>query len=148
MKFKENSKKKILAEDILEGVIGAIHFRMAEPQYQGQTKNELTSAEPEKIVIDTLTPVLQKYFKKNKELLNRIVVYAEKMLEQKEKMKADKDMLKGLNTLNKAARKISDKFLDADRRKYKDPSQLEMFIVEGDSAGGHFSRSEKAFRLN
>ncbi|MCF0125846.1 MAG: hypothetical protein HUJ68_08885 [Clostridia bacterium] len=143
---RENSKKKILAEDILEGVIGAIHFRMAEPQYQGQTKNELTSAEPEKIVIDTLTPALQKYFKKNKELLNRIVVYAEKMLEQKEKMKADKDMLKGLNTLNKAARKISDKFLDADRRKYKDPSQLEMFIVEGDSAGGHFSRSRESFQ--
>lgn len=144
--IKDNSKKKILNEDILEGVIGAIHYRMAEPQYQGQTKNELTSAEPEKDVIETLSPMLQKYFKKNKDLLNRIVAYAEKMLEQKEKMKADKDMLKGLNTLNKAARKISDKFLDADRRKYKDINELEMFIVEGDSAGGHFKQAREGFQ--
>lgn len=143
---KGNSKKKILNEDILEGVIGAIHYRMAEPQYQGQTKNELTSVEPEKDVIETLTPPLQKYFKKNKEILNRIVAYAEKMLEQKEKLKADKDMLKGLNTLNKAARKISDKFLDADRRKYRDVNELEMFIVEGDSAGGHFKQAREGFQ--
>ena len=96
----------------------------------GQTKNELTSSEPEKIVIDTLTPQLAKYFRKNKELLNRIVTYAEKMLEQKEKMKASKDLLKGLKNLNASSRYISDKFLDADRRKYKDPKELDMFIVE------------------
>lgn len=144
--IKDNSKKKILNEDILEGVIGAIHYRMAEPQYQGQTKNELTSAEPEKDVIDTLSPMLAKYFRKNKEILQRIVAYAEKMLEQKEKMKADKDMLKGLTKLNNAARKISDKFLDADRRKFKNVEDLEMFIVEGDSAGGHFKQAREGFQ--
>ena len=50
-------------------------------------------------------------------------------------------MAKGLNALNKAAHKISDKFLDADRRKYKNPLDCELFIVEGDSAGGHFPKA-------
>lgn len=143
---KEYSKEKILNDDILEGIIGAIHYRMTEPQYQGQTKNELTSAEPEKIVIETLAQPLKKYFRKNKELIEGIVKYAEKMLEQKNKMKASKDLLKGISKLNNSSTRISDKFLDADRRKYKNPADLEMFIVEGDSAGGHFKQARESFQ--
>lgn len=143
---KENSKQKITNDDILEGVIGAIHHRMAEPQYQGQTKNELTNSEVEKEIVDKLTPELEKFFKKNKDVLKRIVEYAEKMLEQRNKMKASKDLLKGLKTLNASANRISDKFLDADRRKFKNVKDLEMFIVEGDSAGGHFKQAREGFQ--
>lgn len=143
---KENSKQKILNDDILEGIIGAIHHKMAEPQYQGQTKNELTNSEVSGEIVDKLTPELEKFFKKNKPLLKRIVEYAEKMLEQRNKMKASKDLLKGLKTLNASANRISDKFLDADRRKYKNPKDLEMFIVEGDSAGGHFKQAREGFQ--
>ena len=143
---KDNSKKKILNDDILEGVIGAIHHKMSDPQYQGQTKNELTNTPVEKEIIEKLTQPLEKFFRKNKDLLNRIVEYAEKMYEQKEKMKASKDLLKGLKTLNAGSRYISDKFLDADRRKYKNPKDLEMFIVEGDSAGGHFKNAREGFQ--
>lgn len=143
---KSNSKKKILNDDILEGVIGAIHHKMSDPQYQGQTKNELTNTPVEKEIVDKLTQPLEKFFRKNKDLLNRIVEYAEKMYEQKEKMKASKDLLKGLKTLNAGSRYISDKFLDADRRKYKNPKDLEMFIVEGDSAGGHFKNAREGFQ--
>lgn len=143
---KENSKKKIHNEDILEGVVGAIHHKMAEPQYQGQTKNELTNTSVEKEIVGKLSVPLAKFFRKNKELLSRIVTYAEKMLEQKEKMKASKDLLKGLKTLNAGSRYISDKFLDADRRKHKNPNDLEMFIVEGDSAGGHFKSARESFQ--
>lgn len=138
---KGNSKKKILNDDILEGIVGAIHHKMAEPQYQGQTKNELTNTSVEGEIIQKVTPALEKFFKKNKELLNTIVTYAETRLAQRERAKADKDMAKGLNALNKAAHKISDKFLDADRRKYKNPLDCELFIVEGDSAGGHFPKA-------
>lgn len=143
---KGNSKQKILNDDILEGVIGAIHHRMAEPQYQGQTKNELTNSEVTNEIVEKLTPELEKYFRKNKALLKRIVEYAEKMLEQRNKMKASKDLLKGLKTLNASANRISDKFLDADRRKYKNVKDLEMFIVEGDSAGGHFKQAREGFQ--
>ena len=139
--IKGNSKKKIINDDILEGIVGAIHHKMAEPQYQGQTKNELTNTSVEGEIIQKVTPALEKFFKKNKELLNTIVTYAETRLSQRERAKADKDMAKGLNALNKAAHKISDKFLDADRRKYKNPLDCELFIVEGDSAGGHFPKA-------
>lgn len=143
---KENSKKKLFNDDILEGIIGAIHHKMSEPQYQGQTKNELTNTYVEKEILNKIQPALQKFFRKNKDLLNRIVEYAEKMFDQKEKMKASKDLLKGLKTLNASSRYISDKFLDADRRKYKNPADLEMFIVEGDSAGGHAKQAREGFQ--
>ena len=143
---KENSKKDIASDDILEGMVGAIHYKMAEPQYQSQTKNELTSVEAKKDVMDLLEQPLRKFFRKNKDLLDRIVKYAEKMYAEKQKMKANKDLLKGLKTINSAARYISEKFLDADRRKYRNVGDLEMFVVEGDSAGGHFSKAREGFQ--
>ena len=144
--FKEKSKLKIQNEDILEGVRGAIHYKMAEPQYQSQTKNELTSASARQDVIDTIQPALVKWFRKNKEIFDRILKYAEEMFEKKQKLKADKDLLKGVNKLNESAKYISDKFQDADRRKYKNPADLEMFVVEGDSAGGHFKYAREGFQ--
>lgn len=144
--FKEKTKLKIQNEDILEGVRGAIHYKMAEPQYQSQTKNELTSASARQDVIDTVQPALIKWFRKNKEIFDRILKYAEEMFEKKQKLKADKDLLKGVNKLNDAARYISDKFQDADRRKFKNPADLEMFVVEGDSAGGHFKFAREGFQ--
>lgn len=143
---KENSKKPIANDDILEGVVGAIHYKMAEPQYQSQTKNELTSAEAKDDVMKLLEQPLRAFFKKNKSLLERIVKYAEEMYAKKEKMKADKDMLKGLKNINNAAKYISEKFSDADRRKYRNVDDLEMFVVEGDSAGGHFKQAREGFQ--
>jgi DNA gyrase/topoisomerase IV subunit B len=143
---KENSKKDIASDDILEGMVGAIHYKMAEPQYQSQTKNELTSVEAKKDVMDLLEQPLRKFFRRNKDLLDRIVKYAEKMYAEKQKMKANKDLLKGLKTINSAARYISEKFLDAGRRKYRNVGDLEMFVVEGDSAGGHFSKAREGFQ--
>lgn len=143
---KENSKKPIANEDILEGVVGAIHYKMAEPQYQSQTKNELTSAEAKDDVMKLLEQPLRAFFRKNKSLLERIVKYAEEMYAKKEKMKADKDMLKGLKNINNSAKYISEKFSDADRRKYRNVDDLEMFVVEGDSAGGHFKQAREGFQ--
>ncbi|MCQ2210067.1 MAG: ATP-binding protein [Paludibacteraceae bacterium] len=144
--IKDKSKQKITNDDILEGVVGIIHYKMSEPQYQSQTKNELTSASAEKDVIEILTPQLEKYFRKNKELTDKIVKYAEKMLEQRNKMKTNKALLKGLDKLSKGAKFISDKFLDADRKKYRNVNDLEMFVVEGDSAGGHFKYAREGFQ--
>lgn len=144
--FKSKSKLKIQNEDILEGVRGAIHYKMAEPQYQSQTKNELTSASAKQDVMDTVQPALIKWFRKNKETFERILKYSEEMFAKKQKLKADKDLLKGVNKLNNAARFISDKFQDADRRKYRNVADLEMFVVEGDSAGGHFKYAREGFQ--
>lgn len=143
---KENSKKSITNDDILEGIVGAIHFKMADPQYQGQTKNELTTVSAEKDVQDLLDKPLRKFFRDNKSTLDRIVKFAEKMYDERQKMKASKDMLKGLNKLNNAAKYISEKFSDADRRKYRNVDDLEMFVVEGDSAGGHFKQAREGFQ--
>lgn len=144
--IKSKSKIRLANEDVLEGVFGAIHHKMAEPQYQGQTKNELTNSGVENEIINKLTPELEKFFRKNKDLLSRIVEYSEKMALQREKIKTSKNILRGINKLSNKANRISDKFLDADRRKHKNRMDLEMFIVEGDSAGGHFKQARESFQ--
>lgn len=144
--IKSFSKKDIANDDILEGMLGAIHLRMAEPQYQSQTKNELTSSGAKSLVITEITPVLTKFFKKNKQLADDIVNYAEKMLLEKQKLKESKALAKGIKSIKTASKFVSDKFLDADRRKYKKVKDLELFVVEGDSAGGHFKYAREGYQ--
>ena len=141
--LKSYSKLKLNNNDLLEGIVGAIHYKMSEPQYQSQTKNELCSAIAKTVVMATLAKPLTKFFDQHSSIRDRIISYAEKMYADREKMKEQKDLYKNLKDLNSAVYKISDKFLDADRRKYA-VSDLEMFIVEGDSAGGHFKNARNS----
>ena len=68
---KDNSKLKLFNDDILEGVVGVIHYKMAEPQYQSQTKNELTSSSAKNDVIDTIKPHLLKWFRKKQRIIRQ-----------------------------------------------------------------------------
>lgn len=143
--FKDKSKVNINAEDILEGVRGAIHYKSSDPQYQSQTKNELTSAEATEEVMNALRKPIRTFFNSEKELFNRILSYSEMMSQKRKKLREERDALKGIKKLNRS-KYISEKFSDADRRKYPDPRSLELFIVEGDSAGGHFKLAREGFQ--
>lgn len=143
--FKSKSKLSIHTEDIFEGIRGAIHYKSSDPQYQSQTKNELTSSDATEVVIDRLRKPLAKFFKDHTDLFYKILKYAEEMYQKRVKLKADKALLKGVKKLS-GSKYISEKFSDADRRKYPDTSSLELFIVEGDSAGGHFKQARDGFQ--
>lgn len=144
--LREYTKEKVELEDLLEGLIGAIHWKMKDPTYTGQTKNKLTNDEVTKEVYDQLEQPLRSYFAKNKNLTDTIVKYAEKMLEEREKLKNSSAVLKGIDKLVKTSKNIPDKFTDADRRKHKNAKDIELYICEGDSAGGHFIHARESFQ--
>ena len=144
--LREYTDDKVEVDDLLEGLVGAIHYKMSNPVYTGQTKDKLTNVEVIKDVSTQLEPKLKHYFSKNKSLTDSIIKYAEKMLRERGKLKDSKDLLRGVDKLTKSIKTIPDKFLDADRRKFKNPNDLELFIVEGDSAGGLFGKAREGFQ--
>lgn len=144
--LREYTKEKVEVDDLLEGLVGAIHWRMSDPVYTGQTKDKLTNVEVSKEVYEQLESPLRSFFAKNKSLTDNIIKYAEKMLKEREKLKDSSALLKGIDKLAKNAKNIPDKFTDADRRKHKHIEDIELFIVEGDSAGGHFKQARESFQ--
>lgn len=144
--LREYTKEKVEVDDLLEGLVGAIHWKMSNPVYTGQTKDKLTNVEVTKQVVEQLETPLRSFFAKNKSLTENIIKYAEKMLEEREKLKGSSAILKGIDKLSKNIKNIPDKFTDADRRKHKNKEDIELFIVEGDSAGGHFKQARESFQ--
>lgn len=143
--LKEYTDEKVEVDDLLEGLVGAIHYRVTNPVYTGQTKDKLTNADATKDVQKQLEPKLAKFFEKNKSVTDRIIKYAEKMLKERNKLKDSKDLFKASDALAKEVKNIPDKFTDANRKGYK-VEELECYIVEGSSAGGNFSVAREPFQ--
>lgn len=143
--LREYTEEKVEVDDLLEGLVGAIHYRVTNPVYTGQTKDQLTNADAVKDVQSQLEPKLAKFFEKNKSLTDRIIKYAEKMLKERSKLKDSKDLFKASDALAKEIKNIPDKFTDANRKGYK-TEQLELYIVEGDSAGGMALRAREPYQ--
>lgn len=143
--LREYTKEKVEVDDLLEGLVGAIHYRVTNPVYTGQTKDKLTNADATKDVQKQLEPKLSKFFAKNKVVTDRIIRYAEKMLKERSKLKDSKDLFKASDALAKEVKNIPDKFTDANRKGYK-VEDLECFLVEGNSAGGGFNRAREPYQ--
>lgn len=143
--LREYTNEKVEVDDLLEGLVGAIHYRVTNPVYTGQTKDKLTNADVVKDVQSQLEPKLKKFFEKNKSVTDRIIKYAEKMLKERSKLKDSKDLFKASDALAKEIKNIPDKFTDANRKGYK-TEELECFLVEGDSAGGSFNKAREPYQ--
>jgi DNA gyrase subunit B len=129
--IKENSDLNINSEDIKGGLVNILSIKIAEPQFEGQTKAKLGNPEVKNIVEEIVINKLEEYLHKNpnnaKLILNRVLLntQARKAAKAAKESIFKKKIQTGLT--------LSGKLADCSSRDF---SKRELFIVEGDSAGG------------
>lgn len=122
---------KLTSEDTREGLIGVLSIRVPEPEFEGQTKGKLGNPEVRAIVEQVVTDYLYDYFEQNptiaRPLMDKI------LLSMKARMAAQKarELTRRKTALESGS--LPGKLADCSE---KDPAKCELFIVEGDSAGG------------
>lgn len=130
-KFLKEKDENFIGEDVREGLTGVISVKLAEPQFEGQTKTKLGNSEMRGIVDSVTSSLLQEILEEDPKVAKIIM---EKCLNAKKARRAAKNareltrrkgLLDGLTLPGKLADCSS-----------KDPSKSEIYIVEGDSAGG------------
>jgi len=132
---KNNLLKKANAtlsgDDAREGLTAIISVRVKEPQFEGQTKTKLGNSEVQGIVSSLVYEGLQTHFEENPTTANRIVNKTLEAARAREAARKARDLTRrkgALDSIGQAA-----KLADCSE---KDPALCEIFIVEGDSAGG------------
>lgn len=127
--YLKGKDKNFDGSEIREGINAIILLKHPDPQYEGQTKTKLGSTDAKSAVENVLSLELQKFFERNVEFLKAITDNAMKLRKIRDvEMKAREKFLSKDAKLN-----ISTKLAACQT---KDPSNAELFIVEGDSAGG------------
>jgi DNA gyrase subunit B/topoisomerase-4 subunit B len=123
---------KITNEDIREGVIAIVSIFLYEPQFQGQTKSRLNNPEVQGEVESAVKPALERWLTENKSiadvLLNRVMLAARARAAARE---ATAQVRKGKGVSHKL--NLPEKMADCSST---DPVKSELFVVEGQSAGG------------
>ena len=127
----EKAKVEIEGDDFREGLSAIISVKVPEPQFEGQTKTKLGNSEVMGVVDSTLSRVLQAYLEENpreaKTILQKVILAAQARAAARKarEMVQRKSVLTGGGLPGKLA-DCSD----------KDPHRCELYLVEGDSAGG------------
>ncbi|HOD94626.1 MAG TPA: DNA topoisomerase (ATP-hydrolyzing) subunit B [Candidatus Hydrogenedentes bacterium] len=132
---KNNMFKKgqntISGDDTREGLSAIVSVRLRSPQFEGQTKMKLGNSDVQGIVSSLVYEGLQIYFEENPAVANRIINKTLEAARAREAARKARELTRrkgALDSIGQAA-----KLADCSER---DASQCELFIVEGDSAGG------------
>jgi len=130
-KLFKNGDSTLMGEDVREGLTAIVSVRVAEPQFEGQTKTKLGNSETKGIVETIVGDLLGDYLEENPPVARKIV---EKCLSAgRSRMAARKarDLVRRKSALESGS--LPGKLADCS---LKEPDLCELFIVEGDSAGG------------
>jgi len=122
---------KISGDDTREGLVAVVSVRVPEPQFEGQTKGKLGSSYVRPLVQKYTYERVNKYLEENpieaKAIMNQVLLAAK----GREAAKRAKDLVKRKDSMSVGT--LPGKLADCQS---KDPSESELYLVEGDSAGG------------
>lgn len=127
----KNSKIKLTGEDIREGMVVVISARVPNPQFEGQTKNALGNTEVDGIVQTIVNEGLAQLLEENPTLAKNIIQKSIQAAAAREAARQAREMTRRKGVLNSGS--LPGKLADCSER---DPRRTELFLVEGDSAGG------------
>ena len=131
LKLTKELKESFTGEDLREGLVAVVSVKVPNPQFEGQTKGKLGNPEVKRIVESVVYDYLVKFFDKHRDILRVIVEKAiEAALARKAAQKA-KELVRRKSPLEDTT--LPGKLADCSE---KDPAKCELFLVEGDSAGG------------
>ncbi|MEW5803815.1 MAG: DNA topoisomerase (ATP-hydrolyzing) subunit B [bacterium] len=127
----KNLKFTISGEDSREGLTAVISVKLPTPQFEGQTKTKLGNSEIRGIVESVVSDKLNQFLEENPDCAKKIIEKMISAARARDAARKARDLVRRKNALN--SHSLPGKLADCSE---KDPSLCELYIVEGDSAGG------------
>lgn len=127
----KDSDKKLSGEDVREGITAVISVKLTEAQFEGQTKSKLGNTDITGLVSSMVYEKLMTYFEENPQTAKAILNKALEASRVREAARKARDNARRKSPLE--SNSLPGKLADCTS---KDPSKCEIYIVEGDSAGG------------
>jgi len=125
------NEAKLGGEDLREGLVAVISVKLPDPQFEGQTKTRLGNSSIRGIIESMVSEGLSEYFEENPIAATTIVEKAAEALRAREAARKAKELTRRKNALGSGG--LPGKLADCSDN---DPAKCEIYIVEGESAGG------------
>ena len=127
----KNTGVSLTGDDVREGLILVLSIKIPEPQFEGQTKGKLGNTDVKGIVEQIVNEKLGQFFEEQPAVAKKIVSKVISAAQAREAAKKAKDLVRRKSALEVSS--LPGKLADCSE---KDPAFSELYIVEGDSAGG------------